>query len=224
MKVQVVVAMMVLGLGLAACGGGGEAADIASTGDPSSTAATTEPTTALLSPSTSTSAMGPSTSAAPTTTTRRPTTTRAPATTVPTSTTIGAPPTSPRCEDVPFAVEVTTERATYRPGEIIRGTYTMRNTSGAACVYRNVSFMQSFEDASGRAVGVSGAGHTDGFGDSAVAAGATIEVFDLVWDQKNCSGTGACVQAPPGAYTASVTFIMSGTQRQGSRTFQLVAA
>ncbi len=224
MKVQVAVAVAVLGLGLAACGGGGEAADIASRGDSSSTSATTAPTTTLLSPSTSTSAAGPSTSAVTVTTIRRPTTTRAPATSVPATTTPGPPPTPPRCEDVPLTVEVATERTTYRPGEMVRGTYTMRNTSGAACVYRNVAFTQGFEDAAGHAVGDAGAGHTDGFSDSAVAAGATITVFDLGWDQKTCSTGVTCTQAPPGIYAAIVTFTMSGTQRQGSATIQLVTS
>lgn len=210
-------------LSLPACGSRIDRADIASSGPASTSEA---PTTAPTSgPTTSgPSTFGPSTSAVPPTSVGTSTTAlrpKAPTTTVARATTTVAPAVL-RCENVPLAVEVRTDRTAYRPGEILRGTYTLRNTSGADCVYRNYTFGIAFADASGRAVGPGGGGHTDGFADSTLSAGATVTTFDVTWDQRTC-GT-PCVQEPPGTYTATASFTIGMAPITGSATFRLIPA
>jgi hypothetical protein len=227
MRVRAAVATVVLGLGLAACGGGREAADIASTGGSTTTEAPTSMSTTTTGPSASTSVpastAGTSTSAVTSTTLRRPTTTRAPATTaVRDTTTTGPPPAPPRCENVALTAVVVLTAGAYRPGEAVDGTYLLRNTSGAACVFRNYSFTSTIVDASGRSVGASGAGHSDGFSDFTFVAGASVGDGRVGWDQRICTTT--CTQAPPGSYAVTIAFTISGTVFSGMTTFQLIAA
>lgn len=209
----------VMTLWLTACGDGAERAVIGSSGSTS-----TEPTTTLAPTTTDApTTTGPSTTVARTVTTigvpttRRTTTTRAPATTVTTGATVP-------CSAAQLTVEVTTDKATYRPGETVRILGTLRNRSGATCTYSSYTGSHQIDGPSGQTVRPGAVFIADAFRETPLPAAATL-TQSPTWDQGVCAATPPpCPQAPLGTYTARVAWGFAGPPVEGSATFQLVAA
>ncbi len=138
---------IVVAVALGACNRGGERAIISSSAATTTAVATTEATTTIVPPTTE---AGPGTSsttlrppAAPSSTVPRPATTRHPA---PTTTTIVTPP---QCSGVQLTVDVVTDKATYGPGEVVSALATLRNRSGAPCLYSGYYGSSRFRGPSG---------------------------------------------------------------------------
>jgi len=122
---------------------------------------------------------------------------------------------------------VTTDKATYRPGELVRAPATLRNRSGAPCIYDGYSGSSRFIGPSGQPVGDAGALIGEGgpgFGGPAIFAPGQTMTQSQAFDQKICSDGARCAQAPPGTYTVAVDWTFSGSLIAGSKTFVLVAA
>ena len=208
---------LVMSLWLTACGDGVDTADISS----SAAVTTTGPSTTLAPTTTEApTTTGPSTTVGPTTTTvrvtttRGPTTTRAPATTVSTGATVA-------CSAALLTVAVTTDKTSYRPGEIVRILGALRNTSGAPCSYNGYTGTHEITGPSGASLGGS-AFIADAFRDTPLPAGALL-TQSPTWDQGACTASPPCPQAPPGIYTVRVGWRFSGPAIEGTATFQLVA-
>ena len=132
----------------------------------------------------------------------------------------GAP--GPACTATMFDTRLTLERATYRPGETVRGTATFTNVSGNTCWWASSTGKTEVLDPTGRSVNVAAVLIRDGFHWIPFTPG---EVFTTTptWDQQACPPDGLpmpCGQAPPGTYTMVVTEQPYGVARA---TFQLVA-
>lgn len=211
----------VLGVMLAACGDGAQPADISSSAEVTSTqpSTTAGPTTteAPTTTGSSTTVRRSTASTVAVTTTRRPATTRPPTTT---TVTTGA---SVPCSAAQLAVEVTTDKPSYRPGETVRVQGTLRNQSGAACSYTSYTGSQEIAGPSGAPVRPSSIFIADAFRDTPLPAGATL-TQSPTWDQQACpTAGGTCAQAAPGTYTAKVGWGFGGAPVEGSATFQLAA-
>lgn len=126
-----------LGLGLGACGGGADRADVASVGATTSTRARQRASAPL-----------------------------------PPSTTFA--PDRPPCSPSRLSVEVTTDKATYRPGETVKVLATLRNISGAPCFYTNYVGEQRFETAAGSPIRPGSMFIADALKNSSLAPGATL--------------------------------------------------
>jgi hypothetical protein len=207
-----------------ACGVDGETADISSVGVTTSSTLPTETTT--TAPTTTTTVVAVT---RPSTTLRRPTsstvtTTRgAGGAPMPTSTT--TPPDRPPCSPSLVAVEVTTDRATYRPGETVRVQATLRNQSGTACYYTSYVGGHRVTGPDGKPVLPFSMFVADAFRDTALASGATL-TQSPTWDQQTCPETPfpQCTQAAPGTYSVTVEWRFGGEPAQASASFRLVAA
>jgi len=224
-------------LALARSDGGGERTTVAAAGGgaPVSTLApetTVAPPFSLPTvpslPPTSSSATPP---ARPSPTTRPPqtaTTARAAtATTAPpplptTSSTIddGRPP-GPECEPSMFQTSLTFEKASYRPGETVRGTATFRNTSGRTCYSASYFGGTDVLDATGAQLTPGVRYVADAFEWTPMAAGES-QTRSVTWDQQDCRAQPStpCPQAPPGTYTVAELREPFGTARA---TVQLIA-
>jgi len=228
MRVSRVLRAAILGLGLSACAGGDEAV-IGSSGKTTITAADVTTTIA-------TTTVPPSTVPTPSTTLRNSNgTTGSTRTTAPVTTTPGLRsgplplPTTPvpgrtQCSPAQFSVDVATDEATYRPGQTVRVSATLRNTSGAPCFYTNYVGEHRFTDQSGEPVRPQSMFIADFIADASLAAGATL-TQGHTWDQQACSFNPfpPCTQAPPGTYTATVGWRFGGAPAEGSVTFRLVS-
>ncbi|MDQ6727619.1 MAG: hypothetical protein M3066_15830 [Actinomycetota bacterium] len=211
---------IVVAVALGACSG--ERAIISSSGATTTAVATTEATTTIVPP---TSEATPGTSsttrpAAPASTVPRPTTTRPPAST--TTTTAVPPP----CSGAQLSVDVVTDKATYRPGELVSALATLRNRSGAPCVANGYSGSSRFSGPAGQPVGDTGMliGEGGPFGLTTIGAGGTM-TQKATFDQRICAGGAySCTQAPPGVYTITVDWTFTGPPIVGSKAFMLVAA
>jgi len=207
----------VLSLVLGACGGGGSSADISSSGEVSTS---TEPTTTEASTtSTSTTTPAPTTTRRPAATTIAVATTRQPVTPVPTSTTVAG---GVRCSAAQLTVEVTTDRATYRPGERVQARATLRNRSTSPCFYNSYTAAYRFDGPSGQVVAPGATLIADAFADTPLPAGAMLTQTPT-WDQQACPSGPPCSQAPPGSYTVRASWGFEGPLVVGSATFVLAA-
>ena len=225
MRISKLVQATLLCVALAACGDDREHADISSVGVTTSSPPTTEATTTV--PTTTVV-----TTTRPSTTVRRPTGSTAAVTTttrgagagpLPTSTTPSAdrPPCSPSL----LAVEVATDRATYRPGETVMVQATLRNRSGAPCYYTSYAGGHRIDGPGGQPVRPLAVFIADAFRDTPLAAGATL-TQSPTWDQQACPASpGAqCAQAAPGTYTVTVEWRFGGEPAAASASFRLAAA
>lgn len=204
-------------LGVGACGGGDDRAEIGS----AATTTSVLPSTTTLVPTTT---LPPTTAdSSPVTTVRRTTTTRRPASTTTTSTTSTGRP--PPCSAAQLVVVVTTDKATYRPGETVMALATLRNRSGAPCATGSYNASHRFTGPSGRQVGTAGVLHADSFPGAVSLFGPGDSLnLEPTFDQKTCEGP-RCVQEPPGIYTVSASWSFGGPPPiEGSATFRLVAA
>lgn len=220
MRMAKVTLGIMVALGLGACGGGGERAIIGSSGARTSTS---EAPTTVLVPTTVAGPVSSSTTVrlptAPVTTVLRTTTTRPQASTTTTA------PGLPLCSAVQLTVDVTTDKATYRPGELVRALATLRNRSSAPCVANGYSGSSRFSGPAGTPVGYAGMliGEGGPFGLTTLGPGETM-TQDPTFDQRICSDGVNCTQAPPGTYAVTVDWTFSGPPIVGSKTFVLVGA
>jgi len=137
-----------------------------------------------------------------------------PATTIP-------EPSQPRCGPAQMQATLTFAKATYRPGEQVSGQAVLRNTSGAPCSYYSYTQSQQFRNAAGSPVGPGSALIADNFADTPFAPGQTLTAT-AEWDQQLCVTDPSCPQAPPGSYSATVSWSFDGPPVEVTTTFQLV--
>ncbi|MEJ7666354.1 MAG: hypothetical protein WKG07_46000 [Hymenobacter sp.] len=127
--------------------------------------------------------------------------TTAPATTTPGLRSGPLPlPTTPvpgrtQCSPAQFAVDIATDEATYRPGETVRVSATLRNTSGVPCFYTNYVGEHRFTGPVREPVRPKSMFIADFIADSSLAAGATL-TQDPTWDQQACSFNPLSPRAP----------------------------
>jgi hypothetical protein len=137
------------------------------------------------------------------------------------TTVAAAGPAQPRCSPATMSATITLAPS-YRQGEPIVGSAVLRNTSGAPCYYYSYTAGHAFKDANGTEVGPSSTLIADAFEDTPFATGQTL-TDNPSWDQQFCpAGTGTCSPAPPGTYTATVTWSFDGPPIQATATFTIV--
>ena len=226
MRIPMVLRATILALGLSACAGGEDQAVVGSSG-----------ATTITEAAVTTTTVAPSTVPAPSTTLRSSNSmTGSTPTTVPATTTPGPrsaplpvsptfPPGRTPCSPAQLAVGITTDKATYRPGETVKVSATLRNTSGGPCFYTNYVGEHRFTGQSGEPVRPASMFIADFIANSSLAAGATL-TQSPTWDQQACSFNPllACTPAPPGTYTATVGWRFGGEPAEGSVTFGLASS
>jgi hypothetical protein len=178
--------------------------------------APTTTTPAAELPTLTTAAPGVTTSAPVAPATTDPTTapTLAPVTTVP-------GPLQPRCSPAEMEATLTFSQPTYRAGQQAVGQGVLRNRSGAPCYYYSYTQSQEFKNAAGVAVAPGSALIADAFADTAFAPGQTLAAAPT-WDLTLCATNPACPPAPPGTYTATVSWSFDGPPISATATFQVV--
>jgi hypothetical protein len=141
-----------------------------------------------------------------------PPTTEAPQPTIP-------GPAQPRCS--PANVQATLTLApTYAAGQPVSGQAVLRNTSGAPCYYASYTQSQEITDAGGNPVAPGGTLIADAFADTPFNAGQTLSAH-VDWNQQVCVGAPDCHPAPPGSYTATVTWSFDGPPVTATATFAI---
>ena len=224
------VAVLLAVAGVAAVVGTGDqpATQVAAGGAPATTvvlggSVTGGTTFALDAPSTSAAPQTTTVDAAPraTVTTAPPVAEPAPVTTIAGSTPQTTIPASgqPHCSPDQMAVTLTLA-PTFRPGEPVVGQAVLRNTSGAACYYASYTQSQEIRDAGGNPVSPGSALIADNFADTPFPPDKTL-MGDVNWDQQVCVGQPACAPAPPGDYTATVTWSFDGPPIAATATFRI---
>ena len=207
--------------------------------EPSTQLAATGPTSTLVQ-SLQSAATGGTTFAldAPTTTvspvaTTVATTPRATATTVPaaspdptvttvpglTDSTIAAP-LQPRCSPAQMQATMTIAPS-FRQGAPVVGQAVLRNLSGAPCFYYSTSTIQGFKNDQGTMVSHGSGMVADNFADTPFPATHTLTASPT-WDQRMCGVDPSCPLAPPGTYTATVSWSFDGPPIEAVATFQIV--
>lgn len=128
------------------------------------------------------------------------------------------------CTAAQLVVEVRTDRAAYRPGDLVGGVSTLRNRSASTCFYGSYSATIGFLGPSGEPVGLTSNLHADALPGTltALPSGGALSQ-DTVWDQRNCNGS-QCLRVAPGTYALRGTWDLSGPGVTGSTTFVLLAA
>ena len=172
------------------------------------TTTTTEPSTTPIASSTSTTEAAATTTT--TTTARRATTTVARVTTTrrPASSTTTPKPAVAACVPAQIAVAIATDRPSYAPGQQVKVTSTLRNTSSVTCSYNGYSFTSEFKDETGKSFG-GAALIADSFADVPFAPGQVL-TNSASWDHRQCPEP-ACAPLPPGVYTVVVTWGFGAT-------------
>ena len=121
-----------------------------------------------------------------------------------------APPTTPsgaaNCPSAEVRVTVTTDRSTYAPGETVRGSTTIENRSGSACLLPTRGFVR-ITNAAGN--DVSGFAYTMEYRFPVLAEPGKTFTTPFTWDQRACSG-GSCVQVPAGTYNVAADWTEGG--------------
>lgn len=137
----------------------------------------------------------------------------------PNQSTPGATPgDSAPCPASEVAVTVSTEKRTYGPGAVVRGSSTLENRSATACLLPTRAFVR-IVDSAGK--DVSGFAYTMEFRYPVRAEPGKTFSSSFTWDQRDCSGP-ACTQVPPGTYTVVADWSESGPYA-GRSTFQVVS-
>jgi hypothetical protein len=103
-------------------------------------------------------------------------------------------------------VTVTTDRSSYGPGETVRGSTTIENRSGSACLLPTRGFVR-ITNAAGK--DVSGFAYTMEYRFPALAEPGKTFTTPFTWDQRDCSG-GSCVQVPAGTYNVAADWTEGG--------------
>jgi hypothetical protein len=121
-----------------------------------------------------------------------------------------APPTTApgaaNCPSSEVRVTVTTDRSTYAPGETVRGSTTIENRSGSACLLPTRGFVR-ITNAAGK--DVSGLAYTMEYRFPVLAEPGKTFTTPFTWDQRDCSG-GSCVQVPAGTYNVAADWTEGG--------------
>lgn len=135
-----------------------------------------------------------------------------------TSTTVPAEP-SRACSGDQITFTVSTDKASYGPGEIVKVTARLRNNTTHRCYLPTEDFFE-VQDADGEAVSASQSGNSD-YPQGAAFEGGEVITKEYAWDQRcdTCAGG----TAPAGTYTA-VVGMSSGSHNYGTRraTFELL--
>jgi hypothetical protein len=135
----------------------------------------------------------------------------------PNQSTPGTPPAdAPPCPASEVAVTVSTERSTYAPGEMVRGSSTIENRSATACLLPTRGFFKVL-NAAGKDVG--NFAYTADFRFPVRAEPGKTFTSSFTWDQRDCSGP-ACAQVPSGPYTVVAEWTESGPYA-GRTTFRV---
>lgn len=129
-----------------------------------------------------------------------------PAMTTPPADAGGPPTTVAPCPPSEVKVTVATDKATYAPGETVRWTSTLTNTSTTTCSVSGRAFFH-VEDAAGATVG--SFPHTADYQLPVTAAPGRAFTSSLSWDQTNCAN-GPCVKVPGGTYTVVAEWTEAG--------------
>ena len=135
----------------------------------------------------------------------------------PQSTVVSSIPEAPRaagpgegasgpCPPAEVSVTVTVERPTYGPGDVVKGSTTIRNNSSTTCLLAPREVMH-IEDQSGKTVG--NFAYTMEFRPPVVAEPGRTLTATFQWDQKDCSGS-TCAQVPAGTYVAVARWPLNG--------------
>ncbi|HVF14403.1 MAG TPA: hypothetical protein VM942_07370 [Acidimicrobiales bacterium] len=130
------------------------------------------------------------------------------------------PPKQPRCSPDQMEANLTLGQTSYRQGEQVTGQAVLRNRSGAPCYYYSYSQSTVFENAVGETVAPGAALIADAFADTAFAPDQTLTASPS-WDLAICINSPTCSPAPPGAYTATVTWSFDGPPIRATATFQV---
>ena len=121
-----------------------------------------------------------------------------------------APPTTApgaaNCPSSDVRVTVTTEKATYAPGETVRGATTIENRSAGACLLPTRGFVRIMNTAG---KDVSSFAYTMEYRIPVLAEPGKTFTTPFTWDQKDCSGS-ACVQVPAGTYNVAADWTEGG--------------
>ena len=123
----------------------------------------------------------------------------------PTGPPTGDPEPAP-CPAADVNVTVVTEKATYAPGETVRGSSTLENASATSCLLPTRAFFR-IVDAAGRTVG--SFAYTLELRRPVNAEPGQTFTSTFTWDQKDCSGS-SCAQVPAGTYVAVADWNESG--------------
>ncbi len=138
-----------------------------------------------------------------------------PPTTVPPAT---SEPAAAPCAPSEARVTVSTEKASYGPGESVRGASTLENRSSSACLLPTRAFFRIM-NAAGKDVG--SFAYTLELRMPVRAEPGKVFTSTFTWDQLDCAGS-ACAQVPPGTYTAVADWTESGPYT-GSTTFHITS-
>ena len=123
--------------------------------------------------------------------------------------TVAPPTTAPGAASCPSSdvpVTVTTDKSTYAPGETVRGSTTIENRGGAACLLPTRGFVRIL-NAAGKQV--SNFAYTMEYRFPVLAEPGKTFTTPFSWDQKDCSGP-SCVQVPSGHYTVVADWTEGG--------------
>lgn len=132
------------------------------------------------------------------------------------------PPPEPQCGAAQLVATVTTEKGSYRPGETIRYTSVVRNSSPAACYRSGHTARRGIQGPGDVALGEWMAQATATEGYPAFQPGESIQIQGE-WNQ--CiDPVPPCIQAPPGTYAAVGEWHFTGPAVRSAAPFTLVAA
>jgi len=193
--------LVALAVALVGCSGGSERGFVGSAG--------TVPTSAPPTTTTGVTVGGVTNTTAP-----------APTTTPPRGTTTTAPPPPVDCSSLLLAVEATTDKATYRRGEVVRINAVLRNKSDVPCRYSSYGLSTRIDDAAGVPVRPAPIITIDTLEENILLPGQTLGSTPN-WDQQICSGAAPCTPAPAGAYKARPIWVFAGAPVEGAVTFEL---
>lgn len=131
-----------------------------------------------------------------------------------------APPPPVDCSSLLLAVEATTDKATYRRGEVVRINAVLRNKSDVPCRYSSYGLSTRIDDAAGVPVRPAPIITIDTLEENILLPGQTLGSTPN-WDQQICSGAAPCTPAPAGAYKARPIWVFAGAPVEGAVTFEL---
>ena len=214
-RARCLLTLVALALALAGCSGGSERGFVGSAGTVPTSAPPTTTTGVTVGGVTNTTAPAPTTTRPPATVAPPPPTTRPPR-----GTTTTAPPPPVDCSSLLLAVEATTDRATYRRGELVRINAVLRNKSDVPCRYSSYGLSTRIDDAAGVPVRPAPIITIDTLEENILLPGQTLGSTPN-WDQQVCSGAAPCTPAPPGRYKARAIWVFAGAPVEGTATFEL---
>nr|MDQ3643390.1 hypothetical protein [Actinomycetota bacterium] len=125
----------------------------------------------------------------------------------------------PSCKPAQIEVTIDTNEPSYRPGQEVKATSTLRNKSSDTCFYNGYGFTSAFKDEARKTI-IAQSVIADSFADVPLRPGQTI-THSGSWDQRLCHEPG-CGRAPLGPYTAAATWNFASFTYEFTTTFNLV--